>query len=293
MVVSTVFQTHDCVEQMVSFLSKRDQIQLGNVSNAIGCSTYRIILLNQLKDPKVRSQKNNDQMEMAEQTYNIIIKSRFKMGKRYQCLKALSASLIDTWEPEAFSVFRRIALADIPHFILTRCWQIEMSWSEVSSYSNPDYNPITERALSALIQAKKNTLYTPITSSCCFPHVIFTEGNHPKLGLMLNENTRHAFEVLRNCGKYSEMSFAQRRATRDRRFGICNIRYMSRQEESRTAAAINRDVFVRNKFTTSERILDQYLPPELNKIVQGYLAPTPAGIPIVEHTLENFYSFFT
>ena len=103
-------------------------------------------------------------MQMACQTYNIIINSRFSIGKQYQCFKALSAALSSPQcEPESFSLFKRIALADIPHFILTRCWQVAMRCSVCFNFSNPEYNPITERSLSALIQAQKNFLMVSIS----------------------------------------------------------------------------------------------------------------------------------
>lgn len=147
---------------------------------SLKCKTTSVMIVSQINHPQLSRYKNLEQVRLAKQTHTLITKHcHFSNEKKYHCLRALSASLAtnlnDEEDENEATTFRAISLANIPHFILTRCWEINVDW-ECDNYSDRSIGPITKRALSALIQSYKNVALTSILN---FPNYLLTKGNNP------------------------------------------------------------------------------------------------------------------
>jgi hypothetical protein len=171
------------------FLILKERRNLYKLSKATGCLYFErtFYKINKSLDPERR--------KLAEQTFLIITKSvRFSLGKKYACLNALVAAISSPFCSLAARMYY-LAVANIPHFILTRCWELRvLQWGWVWHYDAP----ITKRAFLALIQAYKNSSSSILDQFKYIPNLIMTEGSCPRLGPRDPSRTDYAEPMTEN-----------------------------------------------------------------------------------------------
>lgn len=172
-----------------SFLILKERRNFYKLSNATGCLYFERTFY------KIKKSLDPERRKLAEQTFLIITKhAHFSLGKKYACLNALVAVISSPFCKIAARMYY-LAVANIPHFILTRCWEMRiLRWSWAWYYDTP----ITKRAFLALIQAYKNSSPAILDKLNSIPNLIMTEGSCPRLGPRDPSRTDYAEPMTEN-----------------------------------------------------------------------------------------------
>lgn len=227
----------DIIAEINSFIDYDDNLH--KVSKEIGCLVFTSIYQAYCTSFHL----TKEQQKIAEQTFLIITKySHFSLGKKYACLNALSAAL-PLWPSVAR--LRRIATANIPHFILTRCWQIKIHSKNSRNFTYFQYNPLTIKSFSALVQAHKNILRTTQDDIDCIPSVVISEGNHPILGPRDQSRTDYVEPMTHNRQMLAQYH------TNSAQFAFNNVRLLDLETRTGILNEINKAVSTRLKGESS------------------------------------------
>ncbi|HSX04274.1 MAG TPA: hypothetical protein VLG76_06050 [Rhabdochlamydiaceae bacterium] len=272
-----------CFLQIASYCTWQDQEAVLNAStkvhNAVGKKIYanlcndRASEIRSLLNRKAQS-LTNYQKTLVTETYCLILKHcHFSNEKRYHCLRALATSLSDCpsrlISPDydsddeennekndvVASFFGMISMADIPHFILTRCWEIMILSGNRSgdgfhqfqfSLEFGGFLPFTERSFKALVQAYKNCALMRdrrvrnVSWPCLnLPYLIFTKGNKPQWV----QTRREQDEVSRNLA----ILLPELAPSNSKMFKCINLRWLSTDELRAFHSAFNKELMLKNR----------------------------------------------